>query len=138
MKKLFVSGLLIALFLIVGCSELQENIDYRDQVKSFIAEIEDYTKEVTTMIAKEDPALEKELQNKLAEMKQTIDEFQNMEPSEAWETIHQKLEEKSNALEKVVDNALAQVDQGKLDANEWNKLHITDFIYDLEELLKNR
>jgi TolA-binding protein len=137
MKKLLFAGLLIALFLAGGCSELQENVDYIDKTKSFISEIEGYTKDITAMIAKEDPALDEELQSTLTEMKNSIDEFQNMEPSEIWETIHQKLEDKSIALEEVVDNAITQVEQGQLNADEWNKMHITDFIYELEELLKN-
>ncbi|WP_083584349.1 DUF6376 family protein [Bacillus weihaiensis] len=136
MKKIMV--FFFAIFLLAGCSlveEVSNGVNYVAEATEFVEEVSIFTQEIPTLTeqAVTDEQARMELETKLVEMKEDMEEFNSLQAPDMAADVHQQIVEYNNAALKNIDSYLEMVENGTLDitAIEENEL-----IQSLQEISK--
>ncbi|WP_186577760.1 DUF6376 family protein [Aquibacillus kalidii] len=124
MKKLAVLvGLLVLLSACSLVEEVDSSLDYLDKAKDQINSLSELSNEIPSLVDKSgsDPQTQKQLVEKLNNLKEDLKQFNQLEAPSVAEDVHQQITEKSeqliNEIDSVVENgniAIERIENSKL------------------------
>ncbi|MFJ7637725.1 DUF6376 family protein [Peribacillus sp. NPDC097225] len=118
MKKILM--LCTSLILLTGCSllgEVNSSLDYADTATGYVSTVKEFANEVPALSkdAVTDKEAMKTLENELQTMKTEIEEFNETEPPQIAEGIHDKIVSSNQQLQDGIDLYLKNMEDGTLD-----------------------
>lgn len=118
MKKILM--LCTSLILLTGCSllgEVNSSLDYADTATSYVGTVKEFANEVPALSkdAVTDKEAMKTLENELQTMKTKIEEFNETEPPQIADGIHDKIVSSNQQLQDGIDLYLKNMEDGTLD-----------------------
>ncbi|MGM9956118.1 MAG: DUF6376 family protein [Peribacillus sp.] len=118
MKKILM--LCTSLILLTGCSllgEVNSSLDYADTATSYVGTVKEFANEVPALSkdAVTDKEAMKTLENELQKMKTEIEEFNETEPPQIADGIHDKIVSSNQQLQDGIDLYLKNMEDGTLD-----------------------
>ncbi|MGE7781088.1 DUF6376 family protein [Peribacillus sp. NPDC097264] len=118
MKKILM--LCTSLILLTGCSllgEVNSSLDYADTATSYVGTVKEFANEVPALSkdAVTDKEAMKTLENELQTMKTEIEEFNETEPPQIADGIHDKIVSSNQQLQDGIDLYLKNMEDGTLD-----------------------
>ncbi|MFJ7678962.1 DUF6376 family protein [Peribacillus sp. NPDC097206] len=117
MKKILM--LCTSLILLTGCSllgEVNSSLDYADTATSYVGTVKEFANEVPALSkdAVTDKEAMKTLENELQTMKTEIEEFNETEPPQIADGIHDKIVSSNQQLQDGIDLYLKNMEDGTL------------------------
>ncbi len=111
MRKMIITFTLLSSILLSGCSMLEEvnsSLEYVNDATEHINTWKDFGEEAPQMIqeAATDSNAKEELETRLNEMLDEIDEFNNTDAPAIAESVHQQIVDKNQAIKDVIENAM--------------------------------
>ena len=118
MKKILM--LCTSLILLTGCSllgEVNSSLDYADTATGYVGTVKEFANEVPALSkdAVTDKEAMKTLENELQTMKTEIEEFNETEPPQIAEGVHDKIVSSNQQLQDGIDLYLKNMEDGTLD-----------------------
>ncbi|MGE7661169.1 DUF6376 family protein [Peribacillus sp. NPDC097197] len=118
MKKILM--LCTSLILLTGCSllgEVNSSLDYADTATGYVGTVKEFANEVPALSkdAVTDKEAMKTLENELQTMKTEIEEFNETEPPQIADGIHDKIVSSNQQLQDGIDLYLKNMEDGTLD-----------------------
>lgn len=109
-----------SLILLTGCSllgEVNSSLDYADTATSYVGTVKEFANEVPALSkdAVTDKEAMKTLENELQTMKTEIEEFNETEPPQIADGIHDKIVSSNQQLQDGIDLYLKNMEDGTLD-----------------------
>ncbi|MFC0274000.1 DUF6376 family protein [Metabacillus herbersteinensis] len=140
-KKSIVLGMVV--FLLSGCSlldGLNNSLDYANNTKDYVDNVTTFAEEIRSLsgeaVANEDSRIE--LENKLTEMKEEIQVFNEQEPPAIAEGIHEQIVGYNQSLDEGITLYLDNIEKGQLEPQileDSNILQTIDQISSIKEQL---
>ncbi|MDQ0246082.1 TolA-binding protein [Bacillus fengqiuensis] len=120
MKKWLIAVSAVPFLLLGGCSSLEgvnNTLTYVNEATDYVNEASTFANEIPTLAeqAVSDQQAAQELETKLQEMKQDIEEFNGLQPPDMAADLHQQIVEQNNQVVQGIDLYLNNVEEGKLD-----------------------
>ena len=120
MKKWLIAVSVVPFLLLGGCSALEgvnNTLTYVNEATDYVNEATAFANEIPALAeqAVSDQQAAQELETKLQEMKQDIEEFNGLQPPDMAADLHQQIVEQNNQVVQGIDLYLNNVEEGKLD-----------------------
>ncbi|MBA4495080.1 DUF6376 family protein [Paenactinomyces guangxiensis] len=138
MKKSLLVLLSILFVFAAGCSVVEDvtnTIEYADEAAQYAQVITDFYNTAPSLVeqATTDPASRQELETKLKNVKQEIQDFNQLTPPENVQEYHDVIVGHNKQLETVIDTYLDNVKDGKIDPK---LLENADLLQSIEDISK--
>ncbi|MBD8071339.1 DUF6376 family protein [Bacillus sp. PS06] len=120
MKKRWVVIFITSVLLLSGCSLIEDvnnTLSYGKEATEYVSKAGTFAKEVPTLAtqAVNEPEAATELETKLVDMKQDMQEFNGLQAPEMAADLHQQIVAHNQKVEEGIDLYLNNMEDGKLD-----------------------
>ncbi|WP_273127470.1 DUF6376 family protein [Metabacillus sp. HB246100] len=138
MKKIMF--FLFALFLLSGCSlveEVSNGVNYVAEATEFVEEVSTFTQDIPALTeqAVTDEQARMELETKLMEIKEDMEEFNTLQAPDMAADVHQQIVEYNNAALKNIDSYLEMVENGTLDITAIEEYELIQSLQEISKTL---
>lgn len=136
MKKTVIACFISATMILSGCSMLEgvnNTLNYADQATEYANEVSTFVNEVPPLAeqATKDQQAAKELETKLEDMKQDIEEFNELEEPSIGADLHQQVVDQNKQALEGIDAYLNNMENGKLDSSVIENTEIFQSLRDI-------
>lgn len=129
-----------ALFFVSGCSIINNftnSIDYVAQATNYIQKMNDYTNRIPPLVedAVSDSNAQQQLEQQLTEMKKDIEAFNQLNPPDFAQDIHNSIQDKNQTILDTINLYQNNIKNGQFDPNLTQDLQLFQTVKDLNNLL---
>lgn len=132
--------LAVSLFFVNGCSLINNftnSVDYVAQATSYIQKMNNYSDSIPPLIgdAVSDNNTRQQLEQELTQMKQDIEAFNQLDPPDFAQDIHNSIKDKNQTILDTIDHYQNNIKNGQFDPNLTQDLQLFQTVKDLNNLL---
>jgi hypothetical protein len=140
MKKLFIMIFAGVMFLLGGCSLLNDaknTLTYINEATDYLNYATNFANEAPALAQKavSDQQAAKDLETMLQEMKEEINAFNALEAPKLATELHQQLVDKNNIISQGIDTYLNHFDDGKLDPAVLENTEIFQTVQEISSII---
>ncbi|WP_257348864.1 DUF6376 family protein [Pseudalkalibacillus decolorationis] len=119
MKKWIIAVALVSIAVLSGCSLLQgvnDSLEYVNDATDYVNEATTFAEEIPSLAeqAVSDKDARVQLEERLKEMKTSIQDFNELEPPGVAEDVHQTIVDNNAKLEQGIDTYLQNIENGEV------------------------
>ena len=127
---------------LTGCGILEEannSLTYVDEMTDYLNEADQFANDLPALIEKAatDSSNIPELKTRLLDMKDEINEVNELNPPKLAEDIHQKVEGYNQQAMEGINRALAEINKGEIQLSELQNLEIVNTFEQLQDIKGN-